>query len=231
MIRIYYLLILLLSLSVIHAQSIPLNVPETKAPAIDGVMSINEWENAASLPLEGGKSVYFQKCNDTLYVAIKAESGGFSSLAIGNRHQIKILHSSTSLITAAYYCSDSTWSLRHGFMDPKTEEGKSFARDEIKFTNIYRNAQLKQFSWYANLVEMGPPTETEFQIPISSLPDDELYLSAVFYQVKAETKIARLPATLSDGCVDRELISGTAKDGLQFSPLEWIQLNNLNTKE
>ena len=86
---------------------------------------------------------------------------------------------------------------------------------------------MEQFQWYANLVDIGPATDTEYLIPVNSLPNDNILLSIVFYQIRANDKMARFPGHLSDGAIDRELISGSAKDGLQFDPDSWVQLLNL----
>jgi hypothetical protein len=173
------------------------------------------------LPLYGGEKVLVQQNLDTLYIAIKGKSGGFSSLAIGNSNSFRILHSSTGLITAEYENQNNKWNLIHDFLGPKTSDGKEFARNEIRQSKAYRNANLDQFSWYANLIEMGPSSETEFAIPINSLPKENTYFSIAFFQIKAKTKIAKMPESLSDGCIDRELLSGSARNGMQFNPDTW----------
>ena len=145
-------------------------------------------------------------------------------LAIGNKDYFRILHSSTALITASFKRENAQWDLVHNFKSPKTKEGDKFPRNDIRFASEYRRAQMDQFQWYANLVEMGSPSETEFQIPVRNFEKDKIFISVTFYQARAKVRMALLPSSLSDGCIDRELISGSARSGLEFYPEKWVQL-------
>jgi hypothetical protein len=217
-------IIILATLNQVSGQGYQIIIPEGINPRIDGKIESKEWEKAIQVPMHGGKLVYFQKSEDTLYIAIMGETGGFTSLAIGNKDYFRILHSSTALITASYKRANGQWDLVHNFKSPKTNEGKHFPRNDIRFGSEYRKAQMDQFHWYANLVEMGPPSETEFQIPIADFENEKIFMSVAFYQVKAKVRMARLPSNLSDGCIDRELVSGSARSGLDFNPEKWVQL-------
>jgi hypothetical protein len=224
----YFLFLSFTLVSITRSQNIEISIPFGESPTIDGKIDKNEWKKSYELELYGGEQVLFQKAQDTMYVAIKGKSGGFSSLAIGNKMKFRILHSSTGLITASYEFQDDKWNLIHDFLGPKTIQGNEFPRTSIRQSNIYRNANLYQFSWYANLIEMGPPSETEFAIPLSSLPQHSAYISIAFFQIKADIKIAKLPNSLSDGCIDKELLSGSARKDLHFEPENWIRLININ---
>jgi len=217
----------LIILNHLIAQEKNIVIPAGINPIIDGNIGSKEWENSVKLPLNGGESVYFQKYKDTLYIAVKGKSGGFCSLAIGNQTNLRILHSSTALITAAYENKNGVWTLVHNFAGPKTNQGEH-SHDTDRFWQDYRKSNFDQFNWFANLVTMGNPADTEYQIPISELKNDNIYVSIVFYQARAQVRIAKLPKDLSDGMIDRELISGSARNGLDFNPGNWIQLLGLN---
>jgi hypothetical protein len=208
----------------VSGQDYQLTVSEGIKPIIDGKIESKEWAKAIKVPIHGGKFVYFQKSKDTLYIAVNGETGGFTSLSIGNEDYFRILHSSTALITASYRSENGQWDLVHNFESPKTKDGKKFPHNDIKFGLEYRKAQMDQFRWYANLVEMGSPSETEFQIPIENFKSDKIFISVVFYQAIAKVRMARFPSNLSDDCIDRELVSGSARSGLAFNPEKWVQL-------
>ena len=74
---------------------------------------------------------------------------------------------------------------------------------------------------------MGNSSETEFMIPISSLPSGDLYFSIVFYQIKPNVKKAKFPKKLSDAMLNQELISGSAKDNLNFMVETWFNLSEV----
>lgn len=192
-------------------------------PVIDGRIIQEEWSRAHKLPLLGGEYVSFQVYEDTLYLAVKGMMAGFCSLAIGDSANFRILHSSTNLITAAYEKPDSVWSLKHAFEKPQLNR-EDYPQNIAGFIRDYRRINMEKYGWYANPVEMGEATDTEYQIPLASLPPNTIYLSVVFYQALAPIQTAILPASLNDGCIDPELISGTAGEHLEFQPGSWVRL-------
>jgi hypothetical protein len=140
------------------------------------------------------------------------------------KNNVKVLHASTGLITAEYKNNDSGWRLIHDFLGPTNPNGKQYGRGKIRQTKEYSNANLKQYGWVANLIDKGPANETEYKVALSDYIIDNLFMAVSFFQVKAETKIAKLPADLSGGAIDRELIAGSARNGLHFAPNSWIKL-------
>jgi hypothetical protein len=105
-----------------------------------------------------------------------------------------------------------------------TESGERFRRSDPGFVEAYRAAQSAQYGWYANLVTTGPGTDMEYEVRIGNTDQGRMYMSVVFFQVRARVHSARAPSGLSDASLDRELISGGATDGLQFEPATWIEL-------
>lgn len=198
-----------------------------KLPKIDGNIKNGEWTNASKYKLFGGDSIYFIKSNDTVFVALRGNSGGFTSMGFANDTNLKILHASTGLITAEYKKNGDDWILLYDFKEPLKDDGKKYPRNEERLSENYKNSHLKQFGWYANLIEMGASHETEFLIPLSALPQGDLRFSVVFYQFKSTEKKARFPDNLDDGMLDQELISGTAKNGIKFKTKDWEEFYKL----
>ena len=198
-------------------------------PVIDGFIRNKEWQKSKKYNFYGGDSIFFMKSDDTLFIAIKGQSGGFTSMGFSNGNQIKILHASTGLITAEYQKTNSNWQLLYGFKEPLKKTGVKFPRNNERLGEIYKESHMEQFGWYANLIEMGKPNETEFIIPISCLPEESLFFSVVFYQIKSEIKKARFPEHLYDGMLNQELISGSAVNELEFDVESWFSLKNIYT--
>ena len=208
----------------IYSQDKLIHVPQGNKIIIDGNIDSGEWEKSIKLPLFGGEYLRIQKYKDTLYVAVKGKAGGFCSLALGNEDGFRILHSSTGLITAEYIIINDSWKLVHDFKEPLNVNGKKYSRGPVRLTPEYRKSKLKQFGWYANLIEMGDYSETEYAVPLTELQQKKLFISVVFFQIKAEEKVAKLPSRLDDDCLNKELISGSARNGLQFKPNSWLQI-------
>lgn len=223
MIQVRYILMLVLLPLFVGAQEKIVVLQEGFRPVIDGRIIQEEWSRAHKLPLSGGEFVWFQVYEDTVYIAVKGASGGFCSLAIGDSAAIWILHSSTNLITAAYEKPDSAWVQKHGFERVSINK-EDYPQNIMGYISDYRKMNLDRFGWYANLLEMGEATDTEYQIPLTMTPGDAFYVSVVFFQASASIQKALLPADLDDGCIDRELVSGSAGEYLEFQPESWIRL-------
>ncbi len=202
----------------------------SNSPVIDGQINEKEWGNSKKYKLFGGDSIYLLNNPDTIFIAVRGNSGGFTSLGIGNMSKIKILHSSTGLITAEYKKVNGKWELSSDFKEPLTENGQSYPRDGERLTYDYKKSQIEQFGWYANLVEMGVPSETELMIPKSILPTGELFFSLVFYQFKSTVHKAKFPYNLSDDMLNQSLISGSANDELIFNVESWKLLSDVLEK-
>jgi hypothetical protein len=214
---------LLLGASTALGQETAVTVPVGTAPIIDGTINETEWADAVRLPLHGGEALYLKRAGQQLYIAIRGAAGGIGSVCLGNRDSFRVLHASTGLITAAYERAEEGWRLVHGFRGPRRETGERFARGEAG-TEPYLLAQLEQFGWVANLVEVGPGTDMEYRVDLASMTDSVIYLSVVFLQVRAPTRLAHAPTGLADASLDTELVAGGANDGLAFVPTSWLEL-------
>ena len=205
-------------------QAAPMNVPTGAEPVVDGTIAEGEWDDAAQIPLQGGEAVFVKRSGSNLYLAIQGASGGFASVGFGTIDSVRILHASTGLITASYVRRNGAWRLLHGFRSPEKRTGERFNRGEAGFTDAYRSAQLHQFGWFANVVEAGAVTDMEYQIRIDGTGRGTAFMAVVFFQARARVRVAQAPSGLADASLDRELISGSAHDGLEFEPRSWIEL-------
>jgi hypothetical protein len=199
-------------------------VPAGGAPIVDGTIHDDEWEDAVRLPLHGGEALYLKRADGKLYIAIRGAAGGIGSVCLGNADRIRVLHASTGLITAAYERDGDAWRLVHGFRGPRQATGERFTRGEAGRTEEYSAAQLEQFGWVANLVEAGTGTDMEYQVDLTAGAQSTVYMSVVFLQARAATRLARAPAELADASLDRDLIEGGANDKLVFMPTTWLEL-------
>ncbi len=218
-------LALILHSSAAVTQGSVVTVPVGSAPTIDGTIHATEWEDAVRLPLRGGEGLYLKRAGRQLYIAIRGGAGGgFGSVCLGNTDSIRVLHASTGLITASYERVGGSWRLVHGFRGPRRETGERFARGEAGHTESYRVAQLEQFGWVANVVEAGAGTDMEYQVELTAAAGSAIYMSVVFLQARARTRLAHAPAALADASLDTELIAGSAHDSLVFVPTSWLEL-------
>ena len=217
-------LALILHSSAAVGQGTVVQVPMGSVPTIDGTIHATEWEDAVRLPLRGGEGLYLKRAGRNLYIAIRGAAGGFGSVCLGNTDSIRVLHASTGLITASYERVGGSWRLVHGFRGPRRETGERFARGDVGRTESYRVAQLEQFGWVANVVEAGAGTDMEYQVELNTAPGSAIYMSVVFLQARARTRLAHAPATLADASLDTDLIEGSARDSLAFVPTSWLEL-------
>lgn len=198
-----------------------------KLPVIDGKIEPNEWNNSGKYGLNGGDSIYIMYAEDTIFIAIKGKAGGFTSLGVANDENLKILHASTGLITAEYEKEGSIWKRLYDFKEPEKKDGTSFPRNGQRLSENYKNVQMRSFGWYANLIEMGPVSETEYMITLSSIPKESKYLAIVFYQFKAQIQHATFPADLADDMLNQTLIAGSAPESLVFNVSNWFHIQEI----
>lgn len=208
------LLTIIPSFSLSYAQSIIPRAEETVL--IDGFFDGDEWADAVVLPLSGGKGVFVKADESFLYIAVSGAKGGFASICLNREDSILVLHSSTKLITAEYVRESFSWRLSEPF---------SSLPGAVRSMPVDEAFQLEKFSWTANVVEQGPPEQTEFKIDRKLFGEDAVVFSVVFFQFRADMQLARAPAQLDDGCLDRELVMGGNREILIFEPDTWIHLS------
>ena len=111
----------------------------------------------------------------------------------------------------------------HEFQGPRRVSGERFPRG-ARLWEQYREANLEQYGWTANVVDAGEVTDLEYQIEVTESTDTVLLMSVVFLQARAATRLAHAPAMLADASLDTELVAGSANDGLEFDPATWLAI-------
>ncbi|MEN8008247.1 MAG: hypothetical protein ABFS42_14615, partial [Candidatus Krumholzibacteriota bacterium] len=150
-------------------------------PKVDGIFSDEEWSDSLRLPLRGGRDLFAKRSGEYLCIGMQGASGGIGSLGLGVGDSIRILHASTGLITAGYKKSENMWVTGEGFRGPEVQPGVEYPRGEIRQSDQYRQANLSQFGWTANVVELGPPEEMEYIVRIGEAAGQRVWLSVVFF--------------------------------------------------
>ena len=220
--KISALVFILAAIFVISAPASEVLPPTGTMPEVDGVISVWEWEDSLNLPIEGGKGLWLKQSGEYLCIAIRGANGGIGSIGLSRGDSLRVLHASTGLITAEYAKSASSWTTKMGFRGPEVEPGVEYSRGSVRQGVEYREANLAQFGWTANVVELGPAEDMEFVVKMGRPTGHFIRLSVVFFQIKATKKYAVAPAGLSDALLDRALVAGTANTELGFKPNQWL---------
>lgn len=212
-------LILVLFPGFILSQNV--RVPQSSAPAIDGTLNSGEWREAAETEFYGGEFLKFNMDEEYLYIGMRGKNGGFASLAILIGDRIKVLHSSTRLITAEYKKDQKGWSLQKEFSSLKGAKRNA---------PVNIQAQIEEFGWAANLVSEGKPEDTEFIISLDSPDRSNIRISLVFFQFKNRIKFASAPVNLNDDSKNMVLIQGVSPQNLNFDPSSWLKIELGNSE-
>jgi hypothetical protein len=199
----------------ISTYSQALEVPPGSKVLIDGIIEDKEWKDGLKTKLKNGQFIKVKHDQDFLYLCIRGDKGGFSSVGIEYNDKITILHSSTRLITAAYKKANDDWILSSSF--------KALS-NAVRNEPVNQEEQLNEFGWYANLVGQGKPEDTEFKISLDNLIEENVRLSVVFFQFRAKAKYAYAPDGLNDSSLNHNLIEGGKEDKLNFYPDIWFIL-------
>ena len=96
-----------------------LTIPGGTAVTIDGREEPGEWDDASSTALRGGQYIKLKTDGQYLYLSIKGEKLGISSVAIHAADEVKILHASAGLITAVSNREGGHWKQVHWFLQTK----------------------------------------------------------------------------------------------------------------
>jgi len=217
----FYVLLLSTALAFSQAQ-----IPMGTAAVLDGVMSADEWSDAARWEFTGGEGVYVKRDSVYLYVGLRAQKGGFASIAISKGNTVRILHSSTATITALYEGDDSgNWHLARAFesVDGTWDAGSPRPRPDSEAEGL-KQEHLSTYSWLASTVSSGTPNEMEFQVSLDLIERGQSYMSVVLYQHQGDVRFAHSPPGLSDGSMNQELVRGGSPATLNFRPDSWTLL-------
>lgn len=188
-----------------------LPVPESVAPAIDGVVRDGEWDRATVGTMTDGSSVLWMRHGRTLYLAVDGSALGAVNLALAIDDEIWFLHSSAALGSARYQRSLPEWTLAHGFSWCCRSATDSTAR----------LALLEEEGWQANIGFTGDEGVVEYQV---DLPWNGA-LAAVSFQTESADP-AFWPEDLTAAA--REDLVGPPPDTRSFDLNEWYTLEAID---
>lgn len=184
-----------------------LHVPAGDRPVIDGILSPNEWENAAITAMSDGSELFWMYAEDMLYVAARTPGLGSMNLAIQYGDQIHILHSSAALGSAIYEKGKDHWNL--------TQDYSWCCRSTIVFDEMDQLFQAE--GWLASIGYLGTPGEVEFQVTV---PAGEIRVAVCY--VLSETQFSYWPEELNQASVEQ--LKGEPADVEDFQLDQWVLL-------
>jgi TolB protein len=191
------------------------NVPQGKAPTIDGTMSPGEWDEAVSQFFADRSELLLLYADGYLYLGIRANTPGMiaGNVFVNRGEEIAILHSSAALGTAIYQQGEGRWYQVQDF----TWQCRSTSSSES--AQAERDAFLQQEGWVAANSRMGTPEELEYRI---EMPEDALRVAVNFIRASNTNQKIPWPAGLEDSCITPT--PGGLPADLYFLPEEWTVL-------
>src|SRR5690242_5877828 len=79
------------------------DVPTGSKPAIDGVISPGEWNDAGDFHLAGGGELRIKRDAKYLYLALSGVANGFAQIYLAYGDTIRVLHASAALGEIRYH--------------------------------------------------------------------------------------------------------------------------------
>ncbi|MEN8113268.1 MAG: hypothetical protein ABFS21_02675, partial [Actinomycetota bacterium] len=131
-------------------------MPAGEAPAIDGIIEVGEWDNAATVTMSNDDLLHWMRSDGTLYVALDSGDVGAVNVVIARAGELWILHSSAALGSSLWVTSDSGWEQSHGYSWCCRSSTDDAARLGL----------LENEGWQANIGFTGDDGVVEYQIEI-----------------------------------------------------------------
>jgi len=196
-------------------------IPRSGPAVIDGRLDDAEWSGALRQSSRSGLQVRLQHDSSSLFISISAPIAGFTSLCLGNKDAVRVMHASAAL----------------GFVDYLPSGGPAWTTNQ-KFVFGMRNpaltaeaaaerrAYLAQHGWVASTGRMGGDRNQEFQLELKGMTTGAR-LALGYYVTAGEGSVLTWPDTLaaSDGCADINLLRGPAPPTLTFDPSRWAAMS------
>jgi len=197
-------------------------VPRASAPVIDGVLSPGEWDGAAEESLTGGGQLWLMHDGEALYIALRGKPDSLGSLCVSQGEEVRILHASFSLGTAAFERQEDTWRRVRTFIWTRWEAAGAEAAAE------QRSAFLREEGWLANTTDVGAAGEMEFALRMDG-GSTRLAL-AYFFGMGSDQTIEHWPPGLGDACLNTYLMQGRPSTFLGFQPQTWALVELAGTQ-
>lgn len=210
------LLILLFSSGCRKGSLSSVSVPQGKPRAIDGTMSLGEWDRAGVETFSDGSELLLMHSEGYLYLGIRASTPGMiaANIFIDKGNEIAILHSSAALGTAIYSKEEDGWRQTQAFVWRCRNTGNS------EMAEAEREAFLEEEHWVAANSRMGSPNELEYKIEMTN---ETRRLAAIFIRASNPNVKIPWPKGLDDDCI--KPTPGGMPEQLHFSPESWATIN------
>jgi hypothetical protein len=193
-------------------------VPPGTEAVIDGVLSMDEWDAALAIDLDGESQLFLMHAGGYLYLGIQGKAEPVISICIDQKDQVSILHSSAAIGTAIYQPRDGIWERVKDFEWCCRETADSPRAQEAL------SQHLEQAGWVANNGLRGVPEEVEFQI---AMPSDSLRLAVNAIGPPSYRSVLSWPDGLKDDCSRLSMLTGPIPEQAQFSQADWVKLSIL----
>ena len=187
-------------------------VPQGLPAAIDGIITLDEWESARRELFTDGSELFLMHAGGCLYLGIRANTPGMivGNVFVERGGEIAILHSSAALGTAVYKKGTDTWQQVRDFSWSCRDTSASEA------AQAERAAFLRTEHWVAANARMGNPNELEYQIEVS---EDTMLLAVVFLRASDPNEKIPWPTDLEDDCT--KPTPGGLPQNMDFSRGQW----------
>lgn len=188
-------------------------VPPGAAPALDGVLSEGEWDDAVEVPLSDDSFLYAKHCAGFLYLGVRTapDAEVVGNVYIARDETVDILHASHALGTATYRLVEDAWRLQQPFAWSCRTLGFSEA------ALAERAAFLDENGWLATVVNLGEVEHMEYRIAIESEPLRMLFRFDVHRDAQ---EVVTWPL-----CTDVGLAPGPLPQEAAFRPDEWCTVS------
>jgi hypothetical protein len=187
-------------------------VPAGAVPALDGVLSEGEWDDALVLPLAADTSLHLKHAEGSLYVGVRAAPGAevVGNVYIAYEETVEILHASHALGPATYRLEEGVWTLEQPFVWSCRSLG--FSDSAV----AEREAFLDENGWLATVLNLGVAEHMEYRISIEGEPMRMLFR----FDVHRETQeVLTWPVDTAVG-----IAPGPLPRQATFRPEEWCEL-------
>lgn len=196
----------------VHAQS-PIRIPIGAAPTIDGVIRLDEWNDAVETKFSDGTALKLKRDSGFIYLAFHGATEGFPSVCVTRGDTTRILHASAALASATFTGRDAQRTLNAPF---------AFALRTAETGAVLR-AYLDANRWVSSNNAMHK-TDREMAIATSLFDPLQPRIAVGFYRASDESSVS-LPVTLVDGCTATRTVQGwLPTDPVTFKFDEWLRL-------
>jgi hypothetical protein len=191
-------------------------VPRGRPAAIDGTLAPGEWDGARVETFADGSELFLMADKDYLYLGIRSNTPEMiaGNVFIQQGDEIRILHTSAALGTAAYARGPENWQQTQVF------DWRCRRTDLSEAAQAERDAFLQDQGWISINSRMGTPNELEYQIKVSG---PTLRLAANLLRSSDPDLKVVWPGTLDDDT--RRPTPGGLPPQMSFSPDQWAAID------